>query len=781
MVAESPGSARGKVMRQGSLGRSAHAKDESPSTPRVLSPITKNKATASPAGITIDNSFKPIGGVRVQRKGYRQEVTRPKSDGASRPAAQEATTRSSEVIPVGKKPAADIDISSSGLGAANPVQMGPPIILRAVKGTQLQTKAQNATLSEIVNERGAAAFANASKSSPIRHDAPNPHGLASEPISYRREAHSRQSADSASSSAKPSLSDQIASGVSGPVNRLERPANAQLHCPAETTGHSQQIALKSMNSEANEGSHQTSRRNDSSPSAELNGVMNLPTGDAPVAAQPVQRISDPPLPSSPLLLRKNGASEAAKTRPLDSEVIPSTTEAAAPTQPRHSNVEAQLARAANSAAEGVSSTKRSPEPSFSDRGLEPALNGQQRVNNASIGGNFLQDGAIAVSSNQPESSERSETPETLPSAPIDGWANRSSVQSKMPFAHRKETTSLASSSEKAPRNPPSASPVTKDAVLPLDSLSSPAKTSGPALVSTDSIKESPDTVRTIASAISSSPSHSSLVRAKKLEAGSLDSKLHVNDVQKVSRADRCLSSSTPIAVGSTPQAPIEIPLSLTLTTAKISRQSGNTIDSGEARENLALAGHRLSRSKTDLPATVLGSGTAPPVTPGDRIHRGSADHRVDPGLSTSFVRQPLVSSNAEIASVLLRKVVQHRDVTMAESPSRVSTPGPVVPGNSTTRDRVWARTELALAQPKLNQATINHEIPNSQGSMNRLLRSAANSTSVEGGQAASLPSLSAKSGSTPQSVSGVDLGQLTNRVYEMLVRRLASEKQRRGL
>ena len=97
-------------------------------------------------------------------------------------------------------------------------------------------------------------------------------------------------------------------------------------------------------------------------------------------------------------------------------------------------------------------------------------------------------------------------------------------------------------------------------------------------------------------------------------------------------------------------------------------------------------------------------------------------------------------------------------------------------GSSDIRYPTWRRTDMTSTQ-----SGINHGVTRSAANLNVVQRSAAVSPSNMGVQTpAALPSLPDGTRPTSQALPSGDLTQLANRVYELLVRRLASEKQQRG-
>ena len=98
-------------------------------------------------------------------------------------------------------------------------------------------------------------------------------------------------------------------------------------------------------------------------------------------------------------------------------------------------------------------------------------------------------------------------------------------------------------------------------------------------------------------------------------------------------------------------------------------------------------------------------------------------------------------------------------------------------GKSEVTHRVWRRADAGLTQPEPGRGATH-----SRTDFAVVQRSPANSAGATGVQTPPAPpSLPDQSNPMSQTLPGGDINQLTNRVYELLVRRLAGEKQQRGL
>jgi hypothetical protein len=110
--------------------------------------------------------------------------------------------------------------------------------------------------------------------------------------------------------------------------------------------------------------------------------------------------------------------------------------------------------------------------------------------------------------------------------------------------------------------------------------------------------------------------------------------------------------------------------------------------------------------------------------------------------------------------------------------ARDTSPGGLhFPLTTDTTHRIWRRVEAASVQREPAQGAIS-----SNSSPNLVAPSAAITGSGLGNQLTAGPSGVLNRGSqAPQSLQGGEINQLANRVYELLVRRLAGEKLQRGL
>jgi hypothetical protein len=133
--------------------------------------------------------------------------------------------------------------------------------------------------------------------------------------------------------------------------------------------------------------------------------------------------------------------------------------------------------------------------------------------------------------------------------------------------------------------------------------------------------------------------------------------------------------------------------------------------------------------------------------------------------------QPISSGDA---IPVLRRAASSSPNTTA-SPAFALSPSRVLPAKPEVTHRVWRQTDVASGQPRIQ----NGAMPSPP---NVMQRSAASPTSGPGAQAAPAPPGLPDSGNRmSQVLPAGDMAQLANRVYELLVRRLAGEKLQRGL
>jgi len=761
----------------------------------VHSRIMESKDSASPAETMIHNSGQGIPSAPVQHRRDRDEAAPAKLTGdISRPVAQESHASTPNSIIAGKKLSPAVERSGSGAGAASPVQMGPPIFLRAARGTRLQTKPPNISFSEKSVERGDSNVADGSTSSPSRHDAPYRSGLvrasqpetrsASETILRRKEISTTRAVDPAMIAANRSPSKQIESSVARPANRVARVAEGQPHHAVEIANNTSPV---SPNTSEQSGSPQHAVLG--SRSTQAHDVNREGVADTIVSAK---SLPEPPPPAFPLLLHEKDASNVARRRPLDSEIAGAETQAGAPIRPTRINVTTQLARTAGSVAEQISSTKPETEPACrGDRDSAFELSGRQRFDKASTERSSRRSDAIAVGSDQADGPQPIAVSETIPSAPTAGSTLGSTNGSTVPFLHRKEIESSARPSESTSVHRP-VGLVAKGAIDPLVSRANLATTSRSRMVNAATeVNQSAEAVGAMASAIPSHRPQSSLLHrhTESLEARSIDSKknVNINEAREAPAIQRRVGPSAAVAVESMLERPAESSVEpLLFAGAQVSEPSGSTPISADLGQIQTSNAGQVSSSETDQPGATVVSEMKPFGVCSERMQERTGEHRVHPNATThspSSVRQALVSSNTEVATPVLRKALRSPEVSMkAGSAAMASTLPLCFPGKSAAAHRAWARTDLALAQTGIQQAAIHHEMPHSPGSLNRLQRSAIDATPATSGQTASaIPSLSAQSKATSPTATPVDLTQLTDRVYEMLVRRLASEKQRRGM
>jgi len=98
------------------------------------------------------------------------------------------------------------------------------------------------------------------------------------------------------------------------------------------------------------------------------------------------------------------------------------------------------------------------------------------------------------------------------------------------------------------------------------------------------------------------------------------------------------------------------------------------------------------------------------------------------------------------------------------------------PLTADTTHRIWRRVEAALVQREPGQGRIV-----SNSNLNLVATSAAIAGAGPGNQMTAGPSGVLNRGQAPQALQSGEINQLANRVYELLVRRLAGEKLQRGL
>jgi len=136
-----------------------------------------------------------------------------------------------------------------------------------------------------------------------------------------------------------------------------------------------------------------------------------------------------------------------------------------------------------------------------------------------------------------------------------------------------------------------------------------------------------------------------------------------------------------------------------------------------------------------------------------------------------------LSRYAGSETVLRRTVARTSSATAMGNRADTGGATLALPARSATSHPIWRRTDVSAASPELN-----HGIKLSPASPNFVQRSAAGSPASAGLPTTPVPPSVPDAGKqTSQTVPSADITQLTNRVYELLVRRLAREKQQRGM
>jgi hypothetical protein len=157
---------------------------------------------------------------------------------------------------------------------------------------------------------------------------------------------------------------------------------------------------------------------------------------------------------------------------------------------------------------------------------------------------------------------------------------------------------------------------------------------------------------------------------------------------------------------------------------------------------------------------------------------GEAPDATHAKLAQSSLHERPVFPNAGGAAPVMRRAtrVPGSTATMGH-PGFAATHALGFAGKSEVTHRVWRRADGGLIQ-----AEAGHGVTHSGANFGVVQRSPANSGGATGVQTPPAPpSLPDQSNSMSQTLAGGDINQLTNRVYELLVRRLAGEKQQRGL
>jgi len=150
------------------------------------------------------------------------------------------------------------------------------------------------------------------------------------------------------------------------------------------------------------------------------------------------------------------------------------------------------------------------------------------------------------------------------------------------------------------------------------------------------------------------------------------------------------------------------------------------------------------------------------------------EHRQNILPAKQFLGQPRSSITPD-ASPLLHRTIRNDDAIAVSFPNLSSAPKGF--GKSEVTHHVERRADGASLWLQPTQG-----VTPSRSNSNVVQRSTASSAGGTSAQQASgLPSLPSSGTQTSQSLPPGDIAQLANRVYDLLVRRLATEKQRKGL
>ena len=217
----------------------------------------------------------------------------------------------------------------------------------------------------------------------------------------------------------------------------------------------------------------------------------------------------------------------------------------------------------------------------------------------------------------------------------------------------------------------------------------------------------------------------------------------------------------------------------------IQRSSGSALGSAFGSEMLTADSMQGSGVEARQPAREVLIAPESASASTAHLQRSTFDQPLE-SMPAKFSQSPIaertVSGNSPAASAVLRRAAQSsRASTSLGYSASASSPHPGLTKSEITH-RLWRKTDLALAQLQASHGQINQHASHSPGNFTVVQRSATNSTGSTGVQAPpTLPNLPEQSNPMSQKQPVADITQLTDRVYEMLVRRLASEKQRRGL
>ncbi len=189
------------------------------------------------------------------------------------------------------------------------------------------------------------------------------------------------------------------------------------------------------------------------------------------------------------------------------------------------------------------------------------------------------------------------------------------------------------------------------------------------------------------------------------------------------------------------------------------------------------------RAAIEEPTTGVVITAEPPNVPAVASRKLIIDQASDAttaNLTQSQLRERLVLPNAVRANPAPNRVNRHPYSGSAMGyPALASDHQLGLPQRLEITHRDWLRTNVTSTS---THPEANHGVTHSPTNFNMVQRSAATSAGSRGVQTpapgAGLPDQSKQ---VSQNLASGDIAQLTNRVYELLLRRLASEKQQRGL
>jgi len=186
------------------------------------------------------------------------------------------------------------------------------------------------------------------------------------------------------------------------------------------------------------------------------------------------------------------------------------------------------------------------------------------------------------------------------------------------------------------------------------------------------------------------------------------------------------------------------------------------------------------RSGTEEPTVSVVTDAGVPILPSANSGSPFINRVLDrtaSNLSPSQFRQQHITTDASSATAVLRRAIMPSSPATVGHPNSALGPSRGLTMRSDVIHRAWKQTGAASGQ-----LDVNHGERRPLANIDLVQRSSANSggsTTVQPPPAP--PTLAARNNQVSQVLPPGDMAQLVNRVYELLVRRLASEKQQRGM